>query len=365
MKVFMQNKKRIINSANAIKEATQQMLDKDKNLVIMGEGVCDPKAIFNTTKDLQKKFGRSRVIETPISENGLTGITIGLSINKIKVILIHQRVEFALLSLEQIFNNAAKTFFVSNGIHNIPIVIRMVIGRGWGQGPAHSQSLETIFSYIPGLKVIMPGTAKDAKGMLISAIEDPNPVLILEHRWFHYVTGDVPKKIFKTNIDSPSIIKKGIHVTIVSSSYGLYECIFASKILSNFNINLEIIDLRVFRPLNITPIYKSLKKTKKLIIFEIGFKILGIGSEIITSLFEKDINVLDKPPIRLGLPDLPTPSSRSLAKNYYPTAKNIINAVISLLQLNVEVEKKIINFFNIKAPKHQIDVPNPDFKGPF
>ena len=155
-----------------------------------------PKGIFGTTSNLSKKYGKNRVIESPISENGITGISIGLAINNFKVLLIHQRVEFALLSIEQIFNNAAKSFYVTNGKHKVPIVIRMVIGRGWGQGPAHSQSFETIFSYVPGLKVLIPSSAYDAKGMLISAINDPNPVLILEHRWFHYVTGSVPKKVF-------------------------------------------------------------------------------------------------------------------------------------------------------------------------
>ena len=165
------------------------MMKKDNNLILIGEGINDPKGIFGTTINLSKKYGEKRAIESPISENGITGIAIGLGINNFKVLLVHQRVEFALLSIEQIFNNAAKSFYVTNGQHNVPIVIRMVIGRGWGQGPAHSQSLETIFSYIPGLKILIPSSAYDAKGMLVSAISDPNPVIILEHRWFHYVEG--------------------------------------------------------------------------------------------------------------------------------------------------------------------------------
>ena len=358
-------KERIISAAEAINEATCQFLTNDKNSLVIGEGVCDPKAIFNTTLNLKDKFGKERIIESPISENGLTGISIGLAINNIKVLLIHQRVEFALLSLEQIFNNAAKTHFVTNGTHNVPIVIRMVIGRGWGQGPAHSQSLETIFSYMPGLKVLMPGTAFDAKGMLISALEDPNPVMVLEHRWFHYVTGNVPKKIFKTNISRPSVLEKGKDLTIVSCSYGLYECIFASKILKKFDINIEIIDLRVLRPLDVSPILKSIKKTKKLIFFENGYKMFGIGAEIITQIYEKSINFLEKSPIRIGLPNYPTPSAKSLAKDYYPTSKDIIIAVSKQLELNIEVEKKIISYLLRNLPQHEFDIPNPDFKGPF
>ena len=359
------NKNRIISASQAILEATDQTLKKDKSLILIGEGINDPKGIFGTTSNLSKKYGKNRVIESPISENGITGISIGLAINNFKVLLIHQRVEFALLSIEQIFNNAAKSFYVTNGKHKVPIVIRMVIGRGWGQGPAHSQSFETIFSYVPGLKVLIPSSAYDAKGMLISAINDPNPVLILEHRWFHYVTGSVPKKSFCSDIEKPKIIKKGKHLTIVASSYNVYEIIFCSEILKKFDIFIEIIDLRVLRPLDIKPIIQSVKKTKKLIIFETGNKVYGIGAEIIASILEKNNNIFDLAPSRIGLPDSPTPSSRGLAKNFYPNSYDIMKVIMNQLNLNVEVKKKIINLLNNKLPSHDIDVPNPKFKGPF
>lgn len=359
------NKNRIISASQAILEATDQTLKKDKSLILIGEGINDPKGIFGTTSNLSKKYGKNRVIESPISENGITGISIGLAINNFKVLLIHQRVEFALLSIEQIFNNAAKSFYVTNGKHKVPIVIRMVIGRGWGQGPAHSQSFETIFSYVPGLKVLIPSSAYDAKGMLISAINDPNPVLILEHRWFHYVTGSVPKKSFYSDIEKPKIIKKGKHLTIVASSYNVYEIIFCSEILKKFDIFIEIIDLRVLRPLDIKPIIQSVKKTKKLIIFETGNKVYGIGAEIIASILEKNNNIFDLAPSRIGLPDSPTPSSRGLAKNFYPNSYDIMKVIMNQLNLNVEVKKKIISLLNSKLPSHDIDVPNPKFKGPF
>ncbi len=359
------NKNRIISASQAILEATDQTLKKDKSLILIGEGINDPKGIFGTTSNLSKKYGKNRVIESPISENGITGISIGLAINNFKVLLIHQRVEFALLSIEQIFNNAAKSFYVTNGKHKVPIVIRMVIGRGWGQGPAHSQSFETIFSYVPGLKVLIPSSAYDAKGMLISAINDPNPVLILEHRWFHYVTGSVPKKSFYSDIEKPKIIKKGKHLTIVASSYNVYEIIFCSEILKKFDIFIEIIDLRVLRPLDIKPIIQSVKKTKKLIIFETGNKVYGIGAEIIASILEKNNNIFDLAPSRIGLPDSPTPSSRGLAKNFYPNSYDIMKVIMNQLNLNVEVKKKIISLLNNKLPSHDIDVPNPKFKGPF
>ena len=361
----MQTSKRIISVSEAILESTEQYLKKFNDCIVIGEGINDPKGIFGTTLNLSKKFGKARIIESPISENGVTGISIGLSMNDFKVLLVHQRTEFALLSLEQIFNNAAKSYYVSNGSYNVPIVIRMIIGRGWGQGPAHSQSLETVFSYIPGLKVLMPSSAYDAKGMLWSALEDPNPVLIIEHRWLHYVKGVVPKKPYLVNIDSPSILIKGEDITIVANSYNITEVIICSKIMKKFGINIEIIDLRVLRPLNIKPIIKSLKKTKNLLIIETGYKKLGIGSEIISQISETELKNSIKSISRIGLPDHPTPSTRSLAKKYYGSLKEIADRILKQIKVELELKKEITNYLNVNFPQKEIDVPNADFKGPF
>ena len=179
----------------AIKESTSLMMRKDKNVILVGLGVSDPKGIFGTTSNLHKIYGPKRVFDIPISENAITGIIIGASINKLKPILTHQRVEFSLLSIEQIFNQAAKLFYMTGGQINVPIVIRIIIGRGWGNGAQHSQSLESIFSHIPGLKVISPSNAYDAKGLLSASIQENNPVIFLEHRWLHNTTSFVPKKI--------------------------------------------------------------------------------------------------------------------------------------------------------------------------
>ena len=356
--------KRIISSSEAILEATDQYLKKSKNFLVIGEGVNDPKGIFGTTLDLSKKYGQHRVIESPISENGITGISIGLSLTGFKVLLVHQRVEFALLSIEQIFNNAAKSLYVTNGKHNIPIVIRIIIGRGWGQGPAHSQSLETIFSYIPGLKVIIPSNPYDAKGMLVSSISDPNPVIILEHRWVHNLRGKVPKKLYSSAIDTQKIVSRGDDLTIVASSYNIYECLLCSKILKKFEINLEIVDLRVLRPLNLDVIIKSIRKTGKLLIIETGHKLFGVGAEIISAIYENHHLFLKSPPSRIGLPESPTPSTRSLSNIYYPNSMNIMKEIVKQLNLSIEIQKKI-NFFLKKHQSIEKDIPNPEFKGPF
>jgi pyruvate dehydrogenase E1 component beta subunit len=148
-------------------------------------GVTDPKGVFGTTTGLEEKFGSNRVFDMPTSENAMTGIGIGVSLNGFRPVMTHQRLDFALLSLDQIINNAAKWRFMFGGTRGVPITIRLIIGRGWGQGPTHSQNLHALFSHIPGLKVVMPSTAKDAKGLLLSSIFDPDPVIFLENRWLH------------------------------------------------------------------------------------------------------------------------------------------------------------------------------------
>lgn len=351
--------------SEAISLATTQAMENDNDIFVIGEGVTDPKAIFGTTSGLIDKFGIERVIESPIAENGLMGFCIGSALSGMRPLLIHQRIEFALLSMEQIINNAAKMHYVSSGKHKVPVVIRAIVGRGWGQGPAHSQSLETLFAYIPGLRVVMPAFANDAKAMMITALSEDTPTIFIEHRWCHYVTGDVDLEAQKTFLDGPKIIKKGKDITIVASSYMLYETIIASEIADDFGISIEILDLRVLKPLKLEEIVKSVSKTKRLICVDTGFKQYGIGAEISASISEMKFNELIKPVVRLGLPDRPTPSSRALAADYYPTGENIIIEVGKIMDFSKEKTQKMVNSLNEKKPDIKADVPNPLFKGPF
>ena len=182
--------------SEAINEALFECLKEDNKTICFGLGIGDPKEIFGTTKNLVKNFGSKRVFDTPTSENALTGIAVGAAINGSKVIMTHQRLDFALLSLDQIINNAAKWHYIFNGKYKVPITIRLIIGRGWGQGPTHSQALHGLFSHIPGLKVMTPFFSSDAKNLLIQAIRDPNPVIFIEHRWLHGQKGKIKKRRF-------------------------------------------------------------------------------------------------------------------------------------------------------------------------
>lgn len=356
---------RIISAASAILEATEQCLAADPRVYLMGEGVADPKGIFGTTLGLIDRWGRDRVIEMPVAENGLTGIAIGSALMGQRPLMVHQRVDFALLALEQLLNNAAKMFFVSNGVHRVPLTVRMIIGRGWGQGPEHSQALEPIFAHVPGLKVVMPATPYDAKGMLIAAVEDDNPVIILEHRWIHYATGHVPAERYTVPLTGPQRVREGDDVTIVATSYNVLEAIEAADAMASCGIKADLFDLRVIRPLDIQPILDSVRRTGRLIIVDTGWKMYGIGAEIAARATEACFGQLRAAPRRLGLPDYPTPSSRGLIAEFYPNSSRLIETVAEIIP---DAAERLIPALATVAEHRAavpVDIPHPAFRGPF
>ena len=336
---------------------------RDKKVVLMGLGVTDPKGIFGTTKDLEKKFGSSRVIETPTSENAITGIALGAAIKGLRPVLTHQRVEFALLSMEQIINQLSKWHFMSAGKQKVPIVIRMIIGKGWGQGPQHSQSLEVLFSHIPGLKVVAPSNAYDAKGLMIQSIRDNNPVIFFEHRWVHDIYGNVPKKSYNIKIGKAKTIKKGKDITIVSFSEALVQVMRLYKFLKINGINPEIIDLRTLRPIDKNTIINSVKKTGKLLVVDNSWTTYGVSAEIMSIVTESIFKKLKKSPQRIGIKNLLIPSTRELAKHCYLDSKNILEKIVSIT--GKKINKKRKNLFLKEMTTYDSDIPYKDFKGPF
>lgn len=356
---------RILNVAEAIREATDVAMERDPRIFVMGEGVADPKAIFGTTAGLTERYGAARVMEMPIAENGFTGIAVGAAIMGRRPLIVHQRVDFALLSLEQLFNNAAKTCYVTGGRHTVPLVVRMIVGRGWGQGPAHSQSLEPLFAMIPGLKVVMPTTAREAKGQLIAALEDPNPVVMIEHRWVHYATGHVPEGYYTVPLDGPRRVREGGDVTIVATSYMLLEALRAAETLAKAGIGADVIDMAVLRPFEPEPIVESVRRTGRLLFIDTGFRQFGIGAEVVATVAEQAFGSLVRPPVRLGLPEHPTPSSRALLTDFYPTALSIIDAAVTLTgaePARIAAPRAALAAELAKLP---VDVPHPTFRGPF
>ena len=352
-----------IKFSEAINNTISQQMLINKKIIVLGLGVTDPKGIFGTTLNLEKKFGANRVIETPNSENAMTGIAIGAAIKGLRPILTHQRVEFALLAMEQIINQAAKINFMSAGKLKVPLIIRLIIGKGWGQGPQHSQSLEVLFSHIPGLKVVSPSNAYDAKGLLISALKENNPTIFFEHRWLHDIIGTIPKKNYSIPIGKGKIVQKGKDITIVSFSEALIQVMRLKKILKSNKISAEIIDLRTLRPIDRKIILKSVKKTKKLLVIDNGWKTYGISSEIVALASESLNKIMSCSPTRLGIREIPIPSSRFLAKECYLNSSKILKAILKILgkKIDKKINKNYSNIFNLE----NIDIPYTDFRGPF
>ena len=344
----------------------ERLMKKDKDIILYGEGIDDNSAMFQTTKGLTKLFGKERVVEMPLSENCFTGAAIGSSILGDKVVVNLQRVEFSLLALEQIFNNAAKIHYGSNGKHTSKTVFRMVVGRGWGQGPVHAQSLESIFSSIPGLKVYMPVFPSEGCQLLAEAINDNNPVVFIEHRWCHYNLEKFdPWKInLNKRINAIKKLRNGKDLSIISNGYHSSEILILLKSLNKFGISIDHLHLRKLNPLEIDTIYASLKKTGRLLIVDSGQLKQGINSEILSRIFEKGCN-LKLPPIRMGLPDHPIPSSRGFIKDVYPNYISITKNIFKLLNIKKNKSLKILNEIDTIIKKTSADVPINDFKGPF
>jgi len=342
----------------ALNEAQDICLKRDKNVFLIGLGVPDPKGIFGSTQGLVEKYGSSRVMDMPASENAVTGICIGAAINGLRPIMTHQRIDFSLLSFDQLINHAAKWFYMYGGQKRVPLVIRMIIGRGWGQGAQHSQNLQALFAHIPGLKVVMPTTPYDAKGMLIAAVEDDNPVIFIEHRWLYGNEGEVPDGYYKTALNKAQLVRKGGDITIVSSSYMTIEVLRACEKLEKIGVFADVIDLRSVRPIDDDLIMSSVRKTGKLLVVDAAWKSVSVSSEIVSRVSEKSFKNLKIAPQRITLPEFPTPTSHKLTKSYYPDVKEICEK-ICVMTGNSDFN---ILEFNNEIPK---DIPSKKYVGPY
>ncbi len=356
---------RQLSYIEAIREGLDLALAKDPSVIVIGEGVPDPKAIFTSTAGLQQKYGSQRVFDMPLAENGLTGVCIGAAISGMRPVMIHQRIDFAMLAMDQIVNNAAKWHYIFNGKSCVPLVIRMIIGRGWGQGPQHSQSLQAMFASVPGLKVVMPTTAADAKGLMITAIEENNPVIFIEHRWLHNIVDSVPEGLYRTPIGKARVLLEGNDVTIAAFSFMSLESLLAARALKEYlNISVELLDMRTVYPLDIPTVLNSVQKTGHLLAADTAFKTGSVSGELISQVVEQGFCFLKKAPVRIALPDYPVPTSPYMAAEYYPGPRQIAEAVIDLVgaSRNTIGYKKLCEILTIKNAH---DVPSQDFSGPF
>ncbi|CCQ73058.1 alpha-ketoacid dehydrogenase subunit beta [Magnetospira sp. QH-2] len=314
---------REITYGQAIREATAQAMQADPNVFVLGLGVDDPKGIFGTTLDLHKDFGADRCFDTPLAEDGMTGVAIGAAMAGMRPVHVHQRMDFLLLCMNQLVNIAAKTHYVFAGEVSVPLVVRCVIGRSWGQGAQHSQALHSLFMHVPGLKVLAPTTPHDAKGMLIAAIQDNNPVIFVEHRMLHYHSGLVPEESFAGDMGKARVLAKGKDVTIVAISHMAVEAARARQILAQKGIEAELIDPVSLSPLDMETILRSVRKTGRLLVVDVAWPLCGAASEIIAQVAEG--LQYETPPqlARLTTAAVPCPTTKPLENAFYPDLNRI------------------------------------------
>ncbi len=320
---------RSITYVEAIREATVQEMERDETVFVYGI----ERNMFGSTKGLWEKFGQERCFATPLAEEAMTGLGIGAAICGMRPIHVHIRIDFALLAMNQIANMLSNIHYGSGGKIKVPMLIRMVIGRGWGQGYQHSKSMQSVFAHIPGLKVIMPTTPYDAKGLIISAIRDDNPVISIEHRWLYWQEGEVPEESYVVPIGKGAILRTGTDITIVATSWMNVEARHAALILERRGINVEIVDPRTLYPLDEETIINSVNKTKHCIVADNDWQFCGFSAEVAALVSEKCFKKLKIPVARIGFANTPCPTVRVLENEFYPNAETIVRAVEKMLKL--------------------------------
>jgi pyruvate dehydrogenase E1 component beta subunit len=351
---------RTLRFYEAINEAIGLSLANYSSVYLMGLGVPDPKGVFGSTTGLQEKFGSHRVMDMPTAENGMTGVAIGSALVGMRPIITHQRVDFAILAVDQVVNQASKWYYMFGGQVPIPIVIRMVIGRGWGQGPQHSQSLQSWFAHVPGLKVVMPTTPYDAKGLFIASVEDNNPVIFIEHRWLYNTVGHVPEGIYRVPLGQSRVARQGKDLTIAAVSYMVLEALRAAEFLAQSGVEVEVIDIRTLKPLDSQLIVDSVRKTGHLMVADTSWRTAGFAAEVIAGVVEEALGALKSPPRRITLPDSPAPTTPALSSLYYPRAKDVALLAAEMLGIPQEALE-----LPEEDPSIPLDVPDPTFTGPF
>jgi len=324
---------RKISFRQALNEAMMGEMERDPNVFVYGLDVSDHKRIFGSTVGLVEKFGTERCFGTPLSEDAMTGFGIGAAINGLRPIHIHSRVDFMLLAMNQIVNILSNYRYMVGGKLKVPMTIRTIIGRGWGQSSQHTKSLHSIFAHIPGLKVVLPTTPKDAKGLLISAIRDDNPVIFMEHRWLYDIIDEVPEEPYTIPLGEPNILRTGNDITVVATSWMNVEALKAAEVMEKHGISVEVVDPRTISPFNDKPVLESVKKTGHCIVADYDWLNCGFSAEVTARVSEFCFKDLKSPVSRIGFAATPCPTTRPLENKFYPNAVDIIKSIESKLEL--------------------------------
>jgi pyruvate dehydrogenase E1 component beta subunit len=324
----MPAKTRKLTYSLAINEALRQEMERDDSVILLGQGVKSPWYVGNTAQGLIKRFGERRVIDTPVSENAMTGAAVGASIVGRRAVVGHPRMDFMMYAFDPIVNEAANWFYMNGGRTPVPVVFWGVVNRGGEQAAQHSQALHATFSHIPGLKVVMPATPHDAKGLMAAAIRDDGPVVFIDDRWLYNAEGPVPEEPYCVPIGKGIVRREGKDVSLIASSFMVVESLKAAAILERSGVDAEVVDLRTVKPLDVPLILASVGKTGRAVIVDSGWRTCGLAAEVAAVIAENGLDGGRLSVRRVALPDTPAPASRSLEERYYVDARKIVDAVI-------------------------------------
>jgi pyruvate/2-oxoglutarate/acetoin dehydrogenase E1 component len=323
---------RQLSYAKAIREAHAQLLADDETVFVIGQGLWSPWYVGGSMSDLEKEFGCDRLIDTPVSENATTGAAVGAALAGMRPIVVHPRMDFMALAVDPIINQAANWSYMFGGQAGVPLVIRPIINRGGEQGAQHSQALQAFFMHVPGLKVVMPATPEDAKGMLIAAVYDGNPVVYVEDRWLYDEVGPVPEEKYRTPFGQAAVRREGGDVTIVASSYMVPQSLKAAELLQQEGIDAEVVDLRTLKPWDKQTVCDSVAKTGRLVVADGTWATGGVSAEIVATVASRVLGQLVSAPVRVCLPDAPAPTSLSLEQAYFPNADSVAAAARAAME---------------------------------
>jgi acetoin:2,6-dichlorophenolindophenol oxidoreductase subunit beta len=346
---------RTLSFVDAVREAADLEMERDPSVVVLGLDVDDPKAIQGTTRGLAEKYGPERVFGTPLSEDAMTGAAIGMALAGLRPIHVHIRMDFLMLAMNQLVNVAAKSRYMYGGRVNVPLVVRAMIGKSWGQGAQHSQGLHSMFMHVPGLKVVAPSTPYDAKGCLAAAVRDDNPVIYVEHRLLHFQKSPVPEAAYTVMPGKARITQVGEDITIVGISYMQVECLRAAKYLESVGVKAEVIDPIWLSPLDIDTIADSVERTGRLIVVDTAWTNCGAAAEIVAQVAERLHGVRDLKLKRMGFAPTTCPTTPSLEDLFYPNARTIASAARDLVEVTATGW----------MPEERADLQSIEFKGPF
>jgi len=326
----------VISYREALNQAMREEMERDASVFIMGEEVGHYNGAYKVTQGLLQRFSERRVVDAPIAEMGFAGIGVGAAMVGLRPIIEFMTFNFSLVAIDQIVNNAAKIFQMSGGQYNIPIVFRGPGGPAVQVGSQHSQSLESYYAHVPGLKVVMPSTAFDAKGLLKSAIRDNNPVVFIEGETLYNTTWEVPEPgagELLIPIGTADVKRTGKDVTLIAWSKMVWTCLDAAKALAEQGIEAEVVDVRSLRPLDIETLATSVKKTGRCVIVEVGWPVAGYGAEVAYQMQRHCMDLLDAPIERVTSDDVPMPYAKNLEDEVQPQVKDVVAAVKRALYL--------------------------------